>query len=147
MLYVCEGLLVELNREGYFWPDRPLIGLGLTALMASSFPCRFCSFIVSIVHMVLRTIRDPPPLAGQRRWTLLTVAVSAFAAYLATFYTNWLHAYSEDSIIGKVTISKFYWKLFCFDWSLGRLSTRLLRSAYSRREARCIDSFFNNGYG
>jgi hypothetical protein len=52
--------------------------------------------------MVLRTIRDPPPLAGQRRFSVIAVTVTALAAYLATFWTSWRHAYDPDSLIGRV---------------------------------------------
>lgn len=52
--------------------------------------------------MVHRTIRDPPPLAGQRRFSVIAFGVTFFVAYLATFWTSWLHAYNDESLIGKV---------------------------------------------
>src|SRR5688572_18552500 len=52
--------------------------------------------------MVYRIVRDPPLLRGQRKVSVIGLAISVTFAYLGFFWSSNHLTYSEDSIVGRV---------------------------------------------
>jgi len=52
--------------------------------------------------MVKRQIRNPPLLAGQRRYNVLTWVTTSFVVYIAVIFSSFSNTFNEDSLFGQL---------------------------------------------